>query len=49
MLQLRQLHLQLALVGAGALGKNIQNQAGAIQHPALQLCSRLRSWLGLRA
>jgi hypothetical protein len=36
-LQLCQFHLQLALVGAGALGEDIQNQAGAIQHPAFEL------------
>ena len=36
MLQLGKLHLQLALVGTGALGENIENQPGAIHHPALQ-------------
>ena len=34
--QLRKLHLQLALETAGTLRKNIQNQAAAIQHPAIQ-------------
>jgi len=37
MLQLRQLHLQLAFMSARALGKDIENQTGAIQHPALEL------------
>ena len=36
MIQLGQFHLQLALVGACALGEDIQDQAGAIQHPAFQ-------------
>ncbi len=36
MAQLRQLHLQFAFETAGALGENIQNQSGAIHHPALQ-------------
>ena len=36
MLQLRQFHLQLALVGGGALGENVENQAGAVEHPDLQ-------------
>ena len=35
-LQLRQFHLQLALVGGGALGENVEDQAGAVQHPDLQ-------------
>ena len=34
MLKLRQFHLQLAFVAFGALGKNIQNQAGAIYYAA---------------
>src|SRR5690606_24629196 len=37
MLQLRQLHLQLALVGTGPLRKDIQDHTGAIKHPALEL------------
>jgi hypothetical protein len=37
MLQLRQFDLQLALMGAGPLGEDIQDQASAIQHAALQL------------
>ena len=36
MLQLRQLHLQLPLVRAGALGKDVEDQAGAVQHAGLQ-------------
>ena len=32
MLQLRQLHFQLALVRAGALGEDVQDQAGAVDH-----------------
>ena len=35
MLQLRQLNLQFTLVGTGALGKDIENQAGTVEHPAL--------------
>ena len=31
-LQLRQLYLQLALVSAGTLGENVQNQGRSIQH-----------------
>ncbi len=30
--QLRQLHLQLALPAARALGENVQNQLGAVDH-----------------
>ncbi len=33
-LELGQLHLQLAFKGARPLGKDIEDQAGAIQHPA---------------
>ena len=33
---LGQLHLQLAFEGAGALGEDVQDEAGAIQHPAAQ-------------
>jgi hypothetical protein len=36
MAQLGQFHLQLALVAAGAQGEDIQDQGGAVQHPALQ-------------
>jgi hypothetical protein len=36
MLQLCQLYLQLAFVGAGALGKDIENQACAVENTALQ-------------
>ena len=32
-----QLNLQLALVGTGALGKDIENQTGTIKHATLQL------------
>ncbi len=35
-LKLRQLHLQLALAGAGVAGKDVQNQLRAVQHPAGQ-------------
>ncbi len=35
--QLSQLDLQLALMGTGTLGKNVENQSRAIQHPALEL------------
>jgi hypothetical protein len=34
--QLGEFHLQLALVGAGTLGEDVQDQAGAVQHAALQ-------------
>jgi hypothetical protein len=37
MTQLRQLHLQLAFMGAGTLRKNIQDQSGAIQHTTTQM------------
>ena len=36
MSQLRQLHLQLAFMGARALGKDVENQPCACQHPARQ-------------
>src|SRR5690606_4056514 len=36
MIELGQLDLQLALVGTGALGEDIQNQTGTVDHPALQ-------------
>jgi hypothetical protein len=36
--QLRQLNLQLAFETARALRKNIENESGTIQHPALQQC-----------
>ena len=36
MLQLRQFDLQLAFAGAGALGEDIENQRGAIEHLALE-------------
>ncbi len=36
MLELGQFHLQLAFVAAGALGEDVQDQAGAIQHAAFQ-------------
>jgi hypothetical protein len=36
MAQLGQFHLQLALVAARAQGEDIQDQGGAVQHPALQ-------------
>src|SRR5690606_22103185 len=35
-LDLRQLDLQLAFVGTSALGKDIKDQANAVNHPALQ-------------
>ena len=35
--QLRQLDLQFALVAAGTLSKDIQDQPGAIEHPAFQV------------
>jgi len=35
-LQLRELDLQLAFMGACALGENIENQTSTIQHPTLQ-------------
>ncbi len=36
MFQLRQFNLQLASGALGAQGKNVENQAGAINHPAVQ-------------
>jgi len=36
MLHLRQFHLQLALVRAGAAGENVENQPGTVEHPAFQ-------------
>jgi hypothetical protein len=36
MFELSQLDLQLAFMTAGTLGKNIQNQASPVEHPALQ-------------
>lgn len=36
MLELRQLDLELAFARAGALGKNIENQRGAIEHLAVK-------------
>ena len=36
MLELRELDLQLAFFRAGALGENIQDQRGAIEHLALE-------------
>ena len=33
--QLSKLHLQLALLAAGTLGENVQNQGGAVDHPDL--------------
>ena len=36
MVQLRQLHLQLALARAGALGEDVENQRGAIEDFALE-------------
>src|SRR5690606_41703288 len=33
--QLGQFYLQLTFVGTGALGKNIQNQAGTVEYPGL--------------
>ena len=36
MIELGQLDLQLALVGTGALGEDIQNQTGTVDYPALQ-------------
>jgi hypothetical protein len=50
-LQLGQLDLQLALVGPRPLGEDIEDQPGAIEHPALQhalevaLLEGLRAWL----
>jgi hypothetical protein len=35
-LQLGQFHLQLALVALGALGENVEDQAGAVEHPHIQ-------------
>jgi hypothetical protein len=37
MLKLRKLHLDLAFVALGALGENIQDEAGAINDPYLQM------------
>ena len=37
MLKLGQFNLQFALVGAGPLGENIQDQPGAVEHPAFEL------------
>jgi hypothetical protein len=36
MFQLGKLYLQLALVGAGPLGEDIEDDTGAVQHPAFQ-------------
>ena len=36
MTQLRKLHLQLSLVTRGALREDVENQSGAVEHPALQ-------------
>ena len=36
-LQLRELHLQLALMGAGTLGEDVEDQPGTIQHAAFEL------------
>jgi hypothetical protein len=36
MLQLRQFNLQFAFMGAGALGENVQNQAGPVEHATFQ-------------
>lgn len=41
MLQLSQLHLQLALMGSGSLRKDIENQAGTIQHATLYLAFKI--------
>ena len=46
MLQLRQFDLQLAFVALRALGKNIQDQAGTVDHAAFQLLFRLRCCAG---
>ena len=35
-LELRQLHLQLALAGAGVAGKNVEDELGAVEHAARQ-------------
>ena len=35
-LELRKLHLQLALEGAGTLGEDVQNERDAVQHPATE-------------
>ncbi len=35
MAQLREFHLQLAFMGPGPLGEDVQDQRGAVQHPAL--------------
>jgi len=36
MLQLGQLHLQLAFMAASPQGKDVENQAGAVNDPTLQ-------------
>ncbi|MNO87938.1 hypothetical protein D3C76_793720 [compost metagenome] len=36
MFELGQLHLQLALVGTGALGEDVQDQPGAVQNTAFE-------------
>src|SRR5258705_3532281 len=38
MLQLSQLDLQFAFAGPGALGKDVENQRGAIEHLTLKNC-----------
>ena len=40
-LELRQFHLQLANVAARALGKNIEDQAGAVDHAAIKLALQI--------
>ncbi|MCY1186353.1 hypothetical protein D3C76_1251680 [compost metagenome] len=36
MFELGQFHLQLALMGTGALGEDVEDQSGAIEHAAFQ-------------
>ena len=47
MAELGQFNLQLTLEGLRALGKNIEDQAGTIEHPAFQLAFEV-SLLGWR-
>ena len=37
MMQLRGLHLQATLLGAGSLGKDVQDQLGAVDHLDIEL------------
>ena len=47
-LELGELHLELAVPGARVLGEDVEDQLGAVDHAQVEPLARLRAWVGVR-